>query len=174
MRLDKETVTFLSTLRKNKPLRDQIAARPDRTMLYAGGFFRPVWKELEALRLAHSAVHDWELLPDVLRKLPRPSGASATSKSLLDHVEDLSRRVPWKPDGFTIWRALSGIFASNAVGRVRFYIGSGVTREEKVFAATEVGVLRRNPNIDPVTREVVEYLADCVQRGQAAINFALT
>ena len=170
MPLERDTVGLLSYLRQNKPTRDRIAAGPDRTMLYAGRFARPAWQELEALRRSRPDLHDWELLPDVLRRLPAPDGDG----TLLAHVERLCTRVPWRPDGFVVWRALSGILAGNAVGRVRFYVASEVARADKVLAATELWVLRRNPAVDPLTREVVDYLIDCVQRRQTDINFALT
>jgi hypothetical protein len=77
--------------------------------------------------------------------------------------------MPWKDNGFTIWRALSGIYASNAVGKVYMYVGSGITKE-KVLAATEIGVLARNPNVDPVSLEMIRYIQHCIRTRRADIN----
>jgi hypothetical protein len=90
---------------------------------------------------------------------------------LLAWVKALDSLAPWKENGYTAWRALSGIFAANAIGTVSFYIGSSVTRAGKVFVATELPVLMRNPNVDAVTRDVLSYYQRCVQNGRSAINF---
>jgi len=66
---------------------------------------------------------------------------------------------------------LSGIYASKAIGSVSFYIGSGVSKSNKVFAATEIPVLLRNPHVDPVTKDILSYYQRCIQSGQTAINF---
>jgi hypothetical protein len=73
-------------------------------------------------------------------------------------------------NGFIAWRALSGVFSANAVGAVSFCVGSQVSREQKVFAATELGVLARNAKVDANTRALVAYFQRCVQSRQADIN----
>jgi hypothetical protein len=80
--------------------------------------------------------------------------------------------MSWQDNAFIIWRALSGIYANNAVGKVWVYVGSGIG-EHKVLAATELGMLARNPNIDPVSHEVILYLQDSIRRkaGDVDINF---
>src|SRR3712207_8875694 len=47
---------------------------------------------------------------------------------------------------------------------------SGVTKE-KVLASTEIGVLARNPNVDPVSLEAIRYIQDCIRMKRADINF---
>ena len=128
----------------------------------------PVWRELQQLKLSNLEVASLQMLPDVLKLIPAPDNSA---NSMKDYVESLTDSVPWRPDGFTVWKALSGIFASNASGRVYFSIGSGVTKDNKVFAATEIFVLLRNQNIDPLTKEIVSYLHWCVQIKRADINF---
>ena len=66
---------------------------------------------------------------------------------------------------------MSGIFAANAVGPVSFYVGSGINKKDKVFAATEIPVLLRNPNVDALTKDVLAYYQRCVQNKQQGINF---
>jgi hypothetical protein len=107
------------------------------------------------------------MLPDVLARIPVPSTGHP---NLLKYVQHVERLVPWKPDGFTLWKALSGIFAANATGSVSFQIGSGVSATEKVFAATEIGVLARNPGIDAITRDLLAYFQRCIQSGQTSVN----
>jgi len=104
----------------------------------------------------------------VLASIATPGQAHS---SLLAWAKALDSQAPWKENGFLVWRALSGIFASNAKGRVSFAIGSGVTKDEKVFAATELPVLLRNPRIDAVTRDILAYYQRCVQSGMHEINF---
>jgi hypothetical protein len=164
-----DTKNFLAFLRENPGLRKRIAAKPDKTLIYAGSFFKPMWKELGVVR-TQLKDKSFELLPDVLDQLPSPPG---TAGSLKTFVEALTARVPWKDDGFVIWRALSGIYASNAIGKVYVYVGSGVTRD-KVRAITEIHVLARNPNIDKTSMEVIHYLQNCIRTKNADINFGYT
>ncbi len=65
---------------------------------------------------------------------------------------------------------LSGLFAANAEGAVSFWVGSKVTKTDKVFAATEVAVLSRNPRIDATTRDLLAYFQRCIQSKQPNIN----
>jgi len=165
--LQAETKAFLAWLGKNKAVRDRIKAETDRTLLYAGNFFKPVWQELDELRKRQTGAARLQLLPDVLERIEGPDG----SGTLKQHVDRLTGSVPWREDGFTIWRALSGIFASNAVGKVYFYVGSDIRRDTKVLAATEIWVLGRNPNLDPGTKEIVAWLQKCVQEKRSDIDF---
>jgi hypothetical protein len=168
MPLQPLTKAFLAFLQHNPIVRDQIRATPDNTLLYAGAFFKPVWKEIADLKRTDPQVAMKETLPDVLARINSPDKSFA---NLLAYVQDLERRIPWKPDGFTVWRALSGIFAANAVGAVSFYIASGVTKDDKVFAATELAILARNPNVDALTKDVLAYYQRCLDNKQAAMNF---
>ena len=69
-----------------------------------------------------------------------------------------------------IWRALSGIFAANAAGKVSFWVGGGVN-DSKVFVVTEIKVLARNPNVDPmVNGNLLEYYLRCVQNKNPDMN----
>jgi hypothetical protein len=168
MPLLQPTKDLLGYLQKNPVVRSSVAAPPNATLLYAGDFFRPVWQELEQLKRTNPDVASKHLLPDVLERIRTPGQQHAT---LLAWVKALDSLAPWKENGYTAWRALSGIFAANAIGTVSFYIGSSVTRAGKVFVATELPVLMRNPNVDAVTRDVLSYYQRCVQNGRSAINF---
>jgi hypothetical protein len=161
------TRALLTFLRTHPEIRNQIRAAPDRTLLYAGSFFKPIWQEIADYKRTHPEVAQKETLPDVLMRV-RVAGSSYPH--LLAWAQDLQGRVPWNPDGFTIWRSLSGIFASNAIGAVSFQIGSGVSHE-KVLVATEVSVLARNPQVDPLTKDMLAYFQRCIQTKQTEINF---
>lgn len=169
MPLQPPTKTLLAYLQKNPAIRNRIRAAPNKTLLYAGMIFMPAWKEIAELKRTNPQVADKETLPDVLVRIGLPGHPSP---NLLSYVQDVERQVPWKPDGFALWRALSGIFAANAFGKVSFYIGSGVTKDEKVFAATEMSVLARNKNIDPLAMDLLEYYRRCLQNKQSAMNLS--
>ncbi|MEJ8849792.1 hypothetical protein [Variovorax rhizosphaerae] len=165
------TRELLSYLERNPSVRARIAAPPDATVLYAGEFIRPMWKDLEALNRTNPAFASKQMLPDVLARIvctgqPHPN--------LLAWAKALDALTPCKENGFIAWRALSGIFAANAVGSVSFAIGSKVTKDEKVFAATELPVLLRNTKVNPLTRDILAYYQRCVQTGGRAINFGFT
>lgn len=168
MPLLQPTRALLVFLQKNPLVRSRIAARPGATLLYAGYNFQPVWKELEQLKGSRPEVASKQMLPDVLAGIATPGQPQPT---LLAWAKALDALQPWHENGFIAWRALSGIFAANAQGRVSFYVGDGVTRKDKVFAATELPVVLRNPNIDALTRDVLCYYQRCVQTGQPAMNF---
>lgn len=84
-------------------------------------------------------------------------------------MQDLEQKVPKNPDGLMIWKALSGIFAANASGAVSFWIGSGVN-ESKVFVMAEIKILLRNPNVDPLAKDLLEYYLRCVENKNADMN----
>jgi hypothetical protein len=46
---------------------------------------------------------------------------------------------------------------------VWFLVGSHVDPDTKIFALTEVHVLRRNPNISPESKNILEYYVRCIQ-----------
>jgi hypothetical protein len=166
MTLQPGTRALLAILHAHPLLRWQIRASPNQTLLYSGSFFRPIWKEIADFKRSHPELASKETLPDVLARLPVP-GTTHPYPSLLQFVLDVEQ--PWQPDGFIIWRALSGIFASNAVGSVSFQIGSGVG-DSKVFAATEVPVLLRNPNVDAVTKDLLAYFQRCIRSRQPNVD----
>lgn len=154
-------------LQKNPAIRMQLRAAPNRTLLYAGSFFKPVWREIAELKRSNPQVADKEILPDVLARLAL---TGQPFPDLLSWVQSLDRLDPWTENGFVAWRALSGIFAANAVGTVSFCIGSGVDAN-KVFAATEIGVLARNPNVDAMTKDILGYYQSCLRTKQCSMNF---
>jgi hypothetical protein len=177
MALQQTTRAFLAFLHANPQIRKAIRPAPDRAFLYAGTTIRasalgvplakPMWKEILDLKAAQPEYRDKDTLPDVLARIPTPGAPHAT---LLAYIQAVEATVPWHPDGFGLWRALSGIYASNVTGRVSFYIGAGITPASKVFAATEVAVLARNPKIDATTRDLLSYYQRCIQRGDLDIN----
>lgn len=168
MPLLQPTKDLLSFLQRNPAVRSRIAAPRNATLLYAGNFFRPIWQEIEQLKTSSPQFAQKQMLPEVLGRLQTPGSVNPT---LLAWAKALDSLQPWRENGFVAWRALSGIFAANAVGTVSFCIGSGITRNDKVFAATELPVLLRNPNIDAATKDVLSYYERCVRTGQSAINF---
>ena len=171
MPLQTPTRDFLKFLAKNPAIRAQIRASPDKTLLYAGRFFKPIWKEIADLKRTSRQLADKEILPDVLSRIPVHG---QPFRNLLEWAQHLDSVQPWLENGFIVWRALSGIFASNAVGAVSFSIGSGVTKTDKVFAATELSVLARNPNVDSTTKAMLEYYKRCIQTHSADINVGFT
>lgn len=179
MAYQQNTYAFFTYLRENKSVRDQIKAAPGKTLLYAGSFNGPIWKELERLKRTDPAYANKETLADVLGQLPSHIPAHS---NLFASVNAVVAGVPPDPDGFHIWRALSGIFAANASGQVSFSLGRdvakvvnasghGVAKGSSVFAATEIHVLARNRNLDPVTKEIVEYMLRSIRAGKADLNF---
>src|SRR4029077_2722599 len=100
MAIQPETRDFLVYLQQHKAVRDRIKAERNKTLLYAGHFFAPIWKELESFQRKHPGTI--QILPDVLGKLPAPPGSPGTLK---DHVDALTHKVP-PPDGLIIWKAL--------------------------------------------------------------------
>jgi hypothetical protein len=167
------TKNFARFLAGNPAIRNQIRATPDRTLLYSGKFFRPSWSEIAARKLTDPQVREKEILPDVLARVVIPANVSLPGgkrfPNLLAYVNDLEKQVPPQPDQFMIWRMLSGIFAANAVGKVSFWIGGGVD-DSKVFVATELKVLLRNPNVDPIAKDLLEYYLRCAQNKNADMN----
>lgn len=170
MALQPATKELLAYLQKNPQVRARIAAPANQTLLYAGNFIRPMWQDIEQLKQRSPETATRKTLPDVLATIATPG---QSHPNLLAWAKALDALQPWKENGFIAWRALSGIFAANATGAVSFQIGAGVGKSEKVFAATELAALLRNPAIDAMTRDVVGYYQRCVQSGQTAVNFGL-
>ncbi|RCW75733.1 hypothetical protein [Pseudorhodoferax soli] len=170
MSLLQPTKELLQFLQKNPGVRSQIRAAPDRTLLYAGEFFRPVWQELSELKRSNAQMATKEILPDVLARISTHGMPYPNLLLWAKEIDKLPQEV-WKQNGFVIWRALSGLFASNAVGAVSFSVGSRISKDHKVFAATEIAVLARNPNVDAMTKDILAYFQRCVQTKQANMNF---
>jgi hypothetical protein len=167
MAMNQSTKEFLNFLQKNPAIRAHIKAPRDATLLYAGKFFKPMWQEIEDLKLIDPQYRSKITLPDVLRQIRIHT---QQYQSLLEWAKAIDLVQPWLENGFITWRALSGIFAANASGTVSFAIGSEVSRLKKVFAATELSVLLRNPNIDANTRNLLAYYDRCIKSGQSSIN----
>jgi hypothetical protein len=158
---------FLAFLQKNPSVRQQIRAAPHRTLLYAGHFIRPMWQDIADMKRSSPQAADKETLPDVLARITLQD---QPFPSLLAWAKDLDQLEPWSENGFIAWRALSGIFASNATGAVSFQVGSGVDRS-KVFTVTELAVLSRNPRVDAMTRDMLAYFERCIRSKEPGINF---
>jgi hypothetical protein len=169
MSLAPQTRAFLGFLAKNPLLRAQIAAGMDSTILYAGQLIQPAWMEIADMKKVMPQLAAKKTLPEVLQTIRTPG---APFPNLLEWVKSLDSLTPWEHNGFIGWRALSGIFASNARGKVSFVIGSGVSKARKVFAATEVSVLTRNPHVDEITRNLVEYYQSCIRSGRTDMNLS--
>jgi hypothetical protein len=166
-KLEQPAKDILQFLHQNPNIRKRIAAPKDRTVLYAGKFFRPVWQELKAIKARRPDLFTGKLLlHEVLQGIQTPGRGFP---SLLAWAEHLDRVAPGT-SSFVVWRALSGIYASNAEGAVSFYVG-GEMDVPKIFTATEIHVLLRNPKIDEVTRDILGYYQRCLQLREAAYNF---
>ncbi len=168
MTMTTQTRAFLQFLGKNPGIRARIRARPDKTILFAGKFFKDMWRELEALKKSDPQIADKDMISDILGSIAL-SGQSFPN--LLAWANSFGSVIPWEANGFIVWRALSGIYASNATGLVSFYVGSKVAKETKVFAATEVHVIKRNPNVDQSAKDIADYYLRCIHNKNEAMNF---
>lgn len=175
-----ETKAFNQYLNKNPAFRDQLRAAPGKTVAYAGSFEDvAAWVRLLRGQLGDPWQNDYQMLPDVLRQITCPTDlfkavglvTPPQIVTLLDFVQYLTgdgpwpAKVPWQPDGFTIWRVLSGIFMSNATGRVRILVGDVTDPASKVFFRTEIFVLERNPAIDIHARGAIHTLRQRIKSG---------
>lgn len=169
-----KTKEFLFYLNRNSEVRKKIRAEPNKTLLYAGRVVKEVWKEIEEERTSSGRLANKTTLHDVLKDIDI---INSPYKNLLCWAEYIDQKYPgnlWKSNGYVVWRALSGIFASNAQGAVSFMMGYGVSaKNKKVFAVTEVHVLDRNPNIDQTTRDAVAYYLWCIREKKYDINLSL-
>jgi hypothetical protein len=172
--LQAPTRQFLNYLQSHPEVRAQIRAPEHATLLYAGKALRNAWQELAALK-DQGVLGGLQTLPDVLAQIPAPGTGHA---SLLAYTQAVCDAVPWEDDGFIVWRALPGIFASQAKGRVSFHIGAGISSEKddvaqrRVFAMTELHVLARNPHLDTLTGDVLAYYLRCLKNRNHAMSFS--
>jgi hypothetical protein len=185
-----QTKEIFVYLHNNAATRLRLRAARDKTLIYSGAFERHgawvqspaeggkrtmygdttsvgVWRYVISQKKTHPQWRDKEILPDVLGRIPVSGRGHQT---LLDWANELDGLEPWKENGFIVWRALSGIFAANAEGSVSFCIGSEISKETKVFAATEISVLLRNPNVDGTTKDLLAYYQRCLQTKQPLMN----
>jgi hypothetical protein len=173
------TKAFLHYLGQHLELRHRIRAAPNCAIAYVGDFSDgAAWKRLLRRQLSDPRENDFQMLPDVLKKILCPPDLYAevglitppAVRTLLDYAQfltgagDYPAQIPVE-DGFIIWRALSGIFMSNAMGRVRLMVGEAPTPGTKVFFRTEVFVLDRNPKIDVFARGAVQRIRAQMKMG---------
>ena len=170
--LQAPTKGLLSWLGRNPGFRAQIKAPPNQTVAYCGDFSgQAAFLRLLRLQLQDPRTNDFVTLNNVMKRLAVPQDlfkavglvtppGVRTLADLVGHLtgEAGPAKVPWQPDGFVIWRALSGILMQQATGRVRLLIGDAPAPGEKVFYKTEMFVLDRNPHIDPWSRGAVQAL----------------
>ena len=177
--LQPETRSFLRFLSTHPEIRVQIKAPPDKTVLYTGEFAGPMWATVKRDQQFAPAMHDKVTLEDVLVHVAVPGAGYA---NLMEYANGVAQALSGKASLTKaeadrniniIWKALSGIFASQAVGRVSFHIGSNVD-PKKVFASTELAVLARNKHVSPLTKELIGYYQDCIRKGITAINLGFT
>ncbi len=180
----RKTREIFEYLHNNRDVRLQIRAAPDKTLVYSGSFPRNgawirngsqrtlhgkemggVWQHVLFQKEINPHWRDKEILPEVLDDIP----VSTRGGTLLDWANELDELKPWKDNGFLMWRALSGIFCANAKGTVSFCIGSEVSKDDKVFAANEISVLLRNPEVDVTSKELLRYYQRCLQTKQPAL-----
>ena len=170
MALHPETKSFLQYLQAKPTLRNQIGAAPDNAIFYAGKVNQAAWREINEMKLTDEVLMRKQTLHEVIGRLPAPGTQHI---SLLAYAEHVASRVP-ESDRNILWSALSGIYASNAIGAVSFYVGDGVSKaEKKVFAQTEVSVLERNPKVDDTTRDMIAYYKRCLLTGRTDMNLGL-
>lgn len=174
MKLLPQTQEILNFLQRNPALRQRIRAPTDATLLYAGHFFGPIYRELRRLKQSSKAYDSKVILPEVLKQIATPG---APYPDLLAWAMSFDDLLPPQKDSFVVWRALSGIYAANAVGVVSMAVGSIKDNEHwkahKVFAATELSVLLNNKNIDATTKELLFYYQRCIKSGVRNINVGL-
>jgi hypothetical protein len=72
MALQPPTRDLLIYLRTHPDLRARIRARSGATLLYAGAFFRPIWKEILVHKQDDPLLASKQILPEVLATLTRP------------------------------------------------------------------------------------------------------
>lgn len=156
-----ETKSFLAYLQQRRDIRALIKAGRDKTLLYAGDMFAPSWREVQALQRRQPGTI--ETLHDVLAKLPAPPPHLGTLQSYAEALAQKEKAANGPRGERVVWRTLSGIFASNAEGKVWFYVGFNVNLDTKVFALTEVAVLKRNPRISPESQDMLAYFERCVR-----------
>jgi hypothetical protein len=165
-----KTREFLKFLNANSEIRTRIRAPRDGTVLYTGAFFiRPAYKEISEMRKLHPHLATKKMLHEVLASIQL---VGQPYPNLLEWIESLKPLEPWNRNGLVAWRAVSGLFASNASGRVSFVVGDGVDKQSKVFAMTEVHILARNPNVDDLTKDLLAYYKRCIDRGEPDIGVA--
>ena len=164
-----ETKSFLTYLQQRKDVRALITAGSDKTLLYAGhDGFGPAWRKiLDFQRKQPGAV---ETLHDVLARLPAPPPHHGTLQSYAEALAQKEKAANGPRSERVVWRTLSGIFASNAKGKVWFYVGFNVDPDTKIFALTEIAVLKRNTGISPESRDMLAYFERCVRTRNSEIG----
>jgi hypothetical protein len=174
-KLRPETRQFLHYLQTQPLVRAQLKAPRDSTVLYAGKVVHEAYKEIKVLIATRAEYRHLVTLEEVLNGLPAPDTPFST---LQEYANSVLAVVPKLDDQFILWRALSGIYASNARGQVSFYTGTGISRDNddvdrrKVFAVTELHVLGRNEKVDTLTQDIVAYYQRCLSNPQESTAFS--
>lgn len=165
--LQEGTRQFLNYLQKHPEVRAQIAAPPNQTVVYCGDLLRPAFHDYLDLRSKTPELRGRPLLPELLANIGVPD--QTRYSNLLEWIQAIQ---PYQPDGFIAWRAVSGLMCRQAKGKVTFIVGRGVSRDTKVFAATEVWNLAVNPHLHPETKELVAFYKACVLQGRTNIGIS--
>jgi hypothetical protein len=181
--LNSNLKSFLGFLHNNRGIRAQIKASRDQGILYCGVHNgTPAYQHIEQQQKEHGL--QVQTLKDVTSKIPMPSNMGGGS--LQEYAQELASGLEDDTNKAILWRALSGIYASNLSGKVALYVAEVVdetglaggknadgtlhyTQEKrmqrKVFTATEVNVLRRNTAIDKLDQETAAELQLQARKG---------
>lgn len=154
MGLPSEIIEFAVYLKNNPSIRSKICAGEHRTLVYCGSYLKPVSEELVNLRSRLKFFEELFLLNQILMQIKIQGRQWGT---LYEWLLDLEENHPFEAGSNVAWRIVSGIMCKNAVGHVSFIIGDGVTPASKIFAQTEINVLRRNKNLTQDTYEMIDY-----------------
>src|SRR3954453_10402982 len=94
--------------RRSAPIRNQIKASPDKTLLYAGKHFESAWVEIRDKKSRRDPYFvDKETLPEVLQRIPVTNQPFPNLR-----ITSLAKVLPCDKNAFIAWRAVSGVFAA--------------------------------------------------------------
>ena len=125
-----------------------------------------MWQEISDLKRTNPQTKDKETLPDVLSRISVPG---KPFPNLLLYVQIWSGESPGSPMG----SPYGGLYLESLQPTqcVPFHSRlAPASRQMKVFAATEVYVLARNPNLDAATRGLLDYYLRCAKSGKVDLN----
>lgn len=151
MALDPHLLSVFSLLKRHPAVRARLAAPVDKTIVYSGGMLDPIPTEVD--REVHAA---WRMLAHAKAQDPvrfdyvtleerlRQFHVIEFGESLFDHANRVAQSLKERglaDQAAILWRALSGIYAQGARGRVRALILPQPGIASSVFSLTEVSVL---------------------------------
>jgi hypothetical protein len=94
MVVHESTKSFLKYLQAHPEIRDQIHAGRDRTLLYSGDFFRPMWQEINAR--IDPGLANKQIVTDVLERVAAPgSGYANMLAKIPDSARHRMSRLSW-------------------------------------------------------------------------------